>query len=87
VIIDALLGAIQSVTLWALGGLPVVSNSDAPFSGWGLIVDNLGAMNYFLPVAELFSFVIGVSVVFPALAGVSLLVWLVALIRGGSARA
>lgn len=84
-ITDALLGFIESGITWSVGGLPLASGQ--PFGAWSLVVDNLGAMNYFLPVAELFAFVIGVSVVFPALAGVSLLVWLVALIRGGSARA
>lgn len=84
-ITDLLFGFVQAGVTWSVGGLPTVSGE--PFAGWNAVVANLGAMNYFLPVSELFAFVIGISVVFPALAGVSLLVWLVALLRGGSARA
>jgi hypothetical protein len=86
VIVDTLLGAFQTVVLWAVSGLPSAGDA-GPFAGWNLVISNLGAMNYFLPIAELFAFVIGISVVFPALAGVTLLVWLVTFLRGGSARA
>lgn len=46
----------------------------------------VGDLNYFLPIAELFAVFVAVVVLFPLFMGTSLLLWLVALLRGGSSR-
>lgn len=49
-------------------------------------LQNIGALNYFLPIAELFVVVMAFVLLFPFFMGTTLFLWLVALIRGGSAR-
>lgn len=50
----------------------------------GIVSENLGALNYFLPIAEIFTLVVAVVVIFPLFAGVSLSLWIVAQLRGSS---
>jgi hypothetical protein len=87
VIIDWLLNAVQAVLVWLSGLFPGGTPwTTGPDQGWDAALNHLADLNYFLPIAEVFAFTLGCFLVFPALAGISLLVWLVAIIRGGSAR-
>lgn len=83
-IIEWLLDAIEALIRW-LAGLFPTWNPDA-LDGFSSVLSHVGDLNYFLPIAEVFGVVVGAFMLFPALMGVSLAVWLVALIRGGSAR-
>jgi hypothetical protein len=85
VIIEWLLDFIETALVWLGGLFPDVDLSGFT-SGWGLVLGYLGDLNYFLPIAEVFAVTIAVFMVFPALMGVSLVAWLIALIRGGSSR-
>lgn len=84
-IVEILLDALETVLVWLAGLFPSVP-LDGFLNGWSLVVGHLGDLNYFLPIAEVFAITIAVFMVFPALMGVSLLAWLIALIRGGSSR-
>jgi hypothetical protein len=48
------------------------------------IASNLGALNYFLPIAETIALVIAVFALFPIFLGVTLSLWVVAQLRGSS---
>lgn len=85
-IIDLLLGLLDGLVMAFLSLLPDSGPGSDATSGLAGVLGNLTAMNYFLPVAEVTTAVVGALLVFPAFMGVSLTVWLVALIRGGSAR-
>jgi len=85
VIVEWVLDVIEAGLVW-LGGLLPKYNGENPANSWGGFVGHLGDMNYYLPIAEVFAITLAVFVLFPALMGVSLLAWLVALIRGGSSR-
>lgn len=84
-IIDAILGALQSALVWLAGLFPT-----APGLPWAEHIDtvmvNLGALNYFLPIAELAAVFFAVLLVFPFFAGTSLLLWILAQLRGSSSR-
>ncbi len=84
-ITDLLAAFVCTPLTWLGGVLP--STTFDPFANWALVNGHMADLNYYLPITELAIFTMSVSIVFPALAGVSLLVWLVAMIRGGSARA
>lgn len=84
-VVDALFGAVQGLLTWLAGLFPSWSLPN-PLEAWGSVMSNLTALNYFLPIAEVFTVTLSVFVLFPALMGVSLLAWIVALIRGGSSR-
>lgn len=83
-ITEALLDMIQGAASWLVGLLPVGTVDSG--TGWGDLVSNLTALNYWLPIGEVAAVVIAVFALFPVVMGVSLAIWLVALIRGGSAR-
>lgn len=83
-ITDALISWFSTPLLWLAGLLPAAGAD--PMSNWSTVLAYMGDLNYFLPIGEVFAFTLGVFVVFPALAGVSLAAWLVAMIRGGSSR-
>lgn len=53
---------------------------------WSLVVDNMAALNYFLPIGELFGITVAVFLVWPSMMMASIVAWLIALIRGGNAR-
>lgn len=82
-IVELLLDLIESVLTWLAGLFPTMVID--PGSSFGFFA-HLGDMNYYLPIKEVFAFTVGAFLVFPLLAGVSLATWLIALIRGGSAR-
>lgn len=69
---------------WVAGFLPEWSPD--MLDGWQMVLDHLTDLNYFLPIAEVFSVTLAAFLIFPALMGASLLVWLLALLRGGSSR-
>jgi hypothetical protein len=82
VIIEWLLDFFEAGITWVGGGLP-----DSPVDTFDLLAvaaRNLGALNYFLPIAELFTLVVAIVAVFPLLMGVSLSLWVVAQIRGSA---
>lgn len=85
-ITEAILDAIQGFMHW-LGGLLPTWDVEAVFDSWGLVTGNLAALNYYLPISELFAFVLSVIYLLPAFLGVSLTLWLAAFVRGGSSRA
>lgn len=84
-IVEWLLDTVEAGLVWLSGLFPTLNGTN-PVGTWGQVLSALGDMNYFLPVAEVFAATLAVFVLFPALMGMSLLTWLVALIRGGSAR-
>jgi hypothetical protein len=85
VILDALFGFLDGLVRFITAPLP--SADSLPFvSNLALVLDNLGALNYFLPIAETFAVVVGVLLVFPLFMGVSLTLWVFAQLRGSSAR-
>lgn len=85
-IFDWIMDALESLLTWFAGVLPDVSVSGA-WTGFESLLGQLTALNYWLPISELAVFVGGVFLLVPVLLGGSLLAWLVAFIRGGSARA
>lgn len=83
VIIALLLLALVACLVWLLQLFPVFEVETGSMTGlWGLLAD----MNYFLPISEIFAVTFAVFMLFPALMGVTLVSWIVALIRGGSSR-
>lgn len=85
-IFEWLMDAIETLLVWLAGVLPDVSIEGA-WSGFDSLLTQLTALNYWLPISELAVFVGGIFLLVPVLLGGSLLAWLVAFIRGGSARA
>lgn len=84
-ITDALLTLIFGLLELILSVFPTVA-----FNPVDLLEDAFGYLddlNYFLPIAELAAVFVTFAIIVPAMLGVTLTVWLVALIRGGSARA
>lgn len=83
-ILELILDMLEQLIMWLAALFP--TGVVDPGNGFGSFLGHIADLNYYLPIAEVFTFTLGAFVVFPALAGVSLAVWLVALIRGGSAR-
>jgi hypothetical protein len=82
-IIDLLLNLIEGAFDFIIGLWP--TSSFNPVELFGGVLENIGSLNYFLPISELVTALIGCVVIFPLFMGMTLLTWLVALIRGGSA--
>lgn len=83
-VLEWLLDMIEGVLVWIAGLLP--EWTDDPFSGWGQVLDHLTDLNYFLPISELFGFSLAFFTGLIPLVTVTVVFWLVALIRGGSSR-
>lgn len=84
-LIDFWLGLVQAVLLGVAGLLPVAPV--LPFlPSLVTLMEHLGALNYFLPIAELVTVVAGVMLVFPFFMGTSLMLWILAQLRGSSSR-
>lgn len=83
-LIEWLLDALELGFIFALELLP--GGTTEWVSNVGTILSNLGALNYFLPIAEAFVVVVGILLVFPVFMGTTFLIWILALLRGGSAR-
>lgn len=85
-IVDRLLDWLEDALVWLSEVFP---QWDVPafLDNWGLVTQNLGAMNYFLPISEVFTLVLSVFYVLPFFLGTSLILWIVSFIRGGSSRA
>jgi hypothetical protein len=83
-ITDALLDLLDGLLTWVAGLLPTDNVVGS---------DNLGfqifsSANYFIPLAELSTVVLGIFALGLPLAGVSVMVWLlVGVVRGGNPRA
>jgi hypothetical protein len=84
VIVDALLDFCVAVAKFMGSLLP--SWSIDFLANWDLVTSNLAALNYFLPIGELFAFTLAVFMFLPALLLASGFLWFAALIRGGSSR-
>jgi hypothetical protein len=80
VITEWLLDMFESVILWMIGLLPF-SDVNA-WDGILTVVDGAAALNYWLPISELLTFVTGVLSVLPAFLVVTLAVWVWKMIRG-----
>lgn len=83
-IVEWLLDMLEAAFNWIAGLFP--TSSFDPGALFGGALQHLGALNYFLPIAELAALVLAFTVLFPFFMGTTLLLWLIALIRGGSAR-
>ncbi|MFT4287434.1 hypothetical protein [Nocardioides sp.] len=83
-IVEWLMDVLQAGLLWVASLLP--EDPWTVYESWSLVLAHMADLNYYLPISELFAFTIGAFVVFPAFAGVSLVLWLVGLIRGASVR-
>ena len=80
-----LFGFILGFGQWLIDFLPA---SVPNFPDIGGLVSRLAAINYFLPLSELFSAVLAVIALTPAFITTTVLTWLgVGVIRGGSPRA
>lgn len=82
-IVDWILDWFVTALNWLVGLFP-----EDTALGWvsyvETVLDNLGALNYFLPIAETFALVVGVFALFPVFLGVTLSLWVVAQLRGSS---
>jgi hypothetical protein len=82
----------DSVVSW-LAGFASWIGTTFPYSPMsipdvGMIAGYLGDLNYFLPIAEVMSAVLAVTMVGPFFLATTLLTWLaVGVVRGGNARA
>jgi hypothetical protein len=77
--------AVESLVTFLSGLFPTTNLTD-PSSGWPQVLGNLAAINYFLPVSELFAFTLAFFAGLVPLVTVTIVVWIAAFIRGGSAR-
>jgi hypothetical protein len=82
VIVDRILELLETILGWALAPFP--DDSTAVIAHVTDMAGNLGALNYFLPIAETFAVVVGVLVIFPGFMGISLSLWIIAQLRGSS---
>jgi len=83
-IIETLLDWLETAFNWIADLFPTTD-----FDPFSYVVDALqyvGDLNYFLPIGELAAAVLAVVILFPVFMGTTLFIWLVALVRGGSAR-
>lgn len=85
-ILDALIDWATSALVW-LGGLLPSGDVFTEIGQWSLVMNSLAAINYYLPIFEVFTAVLAVLYVLPLLLGATLVLWLVGFIRGGSSRA
>lgn len=83
-IVDWLLNLFQTVIDGAGSLLP--SWSFDLQSRVDTIASNLGALNYFLPIAETVGLVVSLLVMVPVVFGVNFALWVVMALRGGSSR-
>ena len=83
-IVDALLDFCVNIAQFMAGLLP--SWTIDFLANWDLVTSNLAALNYFLPIGELFAFTLAVFMFLPALLIASGFLWFAALLRGGSSR-
>lgn len=84
VITDFLLDLLQTLVTWFAGLLP----TDNVFGTANLGFQIFSGANYFFPLAELGTVILGVIALGLPLAGVSIILWLlVGVLRGGSPKA
>lgn len=83
-ITDFLLDLLEGLVGWVAGMLP----TDSVVGSQNLGFQIFSGANYFFPVAELASVLLGVMALGLPMAGVSLVLWLlVGVVRGGSSKA
>lgn len=83
-ITDALLDLLEGLVAWIAGMLP----TDTVLGEQNLGFQIFSGANYFFPVAELGTVLLGIMALGVPMAGVSLVLWLlVGVLRGGSAKA
>lgn len=81
-----LTAAAETLLTWILAPFPSAAPGGAgdiaaPLSG---TLGQLGALNYFLPIQETVTVVVAVFALFPIFLGITLTLWLSAMLRGGS---
>lgn len=81
-ILEWILDFLQAAAEWALSPLP--DESGDMWQHVNTIAENLGALNYFLPIAETVALVVAVIALFPVFLGITLALWVVAQLRGSS---
>lgn len=83
VIVEKILDWLQAAITWLIGLFP--AGDDLGYlDHLGNTIANLGALNYFLPIAETVAVVIAVFALFPIFLGITLALWIVAQLRGSS---
>jgi hypothetical protein len=83
VIIDLLFDFFEGVLALLLYPFPN-SDSGEVFAYLQTVANNLGALNYFLPIAETVAVVVAVMALFPIFLGITLGLWVAAQLRGSS---
>lgn len=83
-IIDLLFAFFEAGLNIVLLPFPNSDAADGVFGHVETIAANLGALNYFLPIAETVTVVVAVIALFPIFLGVTLSLWVAAFLRGGS---
>lgn len=81
-IVDIFFGMIQTIVGWIVAPFP--TDSLNWLTHLSTIMSNLGAMNYFLPIAETVTVVVAIMALFPIFLGITLSLWVVAQLRGSS---
>lgn len=84
-IIEWLLDAFEGLLVWVSTLFPESSWNPAALLGGAL--DVLGGVNYFFPVAELALLVVAFLILGVPFGAVTLVLWVVGLVRGASVRA
>lgn len=84
-IIEWLLDSVEALLAWVATLFPVSSWN--PTSAFQSAFNVLGGANYFFPVAELATLVVGFLVLGIPFAAVTLTLWVVGIVRGASVRA
>lgn len=83
VIVDALLDFFESAFNLIVGLFPTTTFN--PVEKFGDMLGVLGGLDYFLPIHELAALIVAFLLLGAPFLVVSLVIWIVALIRGGSA--
>lgn len=81
-ITDWILNALQTGLDWFSDQLP--TDNTHVWEYVNQVGSHLADLNYFLPIGEVVALVVAVFVLFPIFAGVSLLAWVYAQVRGSS---
>jgi len=82
-VLDLILDLLESFFTLLLYPFPD-SDAGEVFAYIDTIAANLGALNYFLPIAETVTVVVAVMALFPIFLGITLSLWVAAQLRGSS---
>lgn len=82
-IIDLLIGLFDALVSWVAGLLPD-ADTTSWWNGFAGFAAHMSDLNYYLPLAEVFTFTVGFSTVFVLLGPVKIVLWLLSWVRGGA---